>query len=269
MKLKPTALQLLHFMTLSILSVNASAVMTIRPAPDDGHQHNRRAAKIFNLTGYENSQIKFLTPNLSIRDLETSDGKISLQPTGKDNYHALFATREHKGVQESAIRYVYFNGKPTGHSPDEITFFKKFDFEIIPDPLAREHWHYKAGDDITFVIRFNNTPLSLHPVSLSTSNASVIELLTDTQGRVTFKLPDDFPETKAGDRANKAGELLIHAKYSANGKQYATWLSSDYKVNPAHWRNTELGSMVMGGGFLFGAFITGLGLKRNRKGSKK
>lgn len=256
-------------MLLCLMSLDASAIMAIRPAPMEGHQHDRRAPKVFNLTGYENSLIKFITPDLEIKLVDSADGKISIKPTGKDNYHALYATRKHDGVQETAVRYIYFNGKPTGHSPKEITFLNKSDFEIVPDPLAREHWHYKAGDEIAFVIQFKNTPLASLPVSLATSNASVLESLTDTQGRVVFVLPDDFPETIPHERANKPGELLVHAKYSDNGNQYATWLSSDYEVSPRHWRSTELGAMVLGGGFLFGAFITGLGLKRNRKEETK
>jgi len=269
MNLKQSSLRLLTGTILSIMALDVSAIMTIRPAPMKDHQHDRRAPKVFNLTGFENSQIKFITPDLQSSDIQTTDGKISLRPTGKDNYHALYALREQNGVKESAIRYVYFNGKPTGHSPSEITFLNKTDFEIIPDPLAREHWHYKAGDSIAFVIRFKNSPLASHPVSLATSNASVLKSLTDTQGRVVFTLPDDFAKTKPGKRANKPGELLIHAKHSDNNKSYATWLSSDYEVDPKHWQSTELGTLVLGGGFLFGAFITGLGLKRNNQKGKK
>ncbi|MCW9013659.1 MAG: hypothetical protein OQL06_07735 [Gammaproteobacteria bacterium] len=269
MKPQPTGSQIFLATLLCLTTLEASAIMAIRPAPAKEHQHDRRAPKIFNLTGHENSQIKFLTPDLQSSDIKSDNGQIALHPTGKDNYHALYASREHNGVQESAIRYVYFNGKPTGRSPSEITFLNKTDFEIIPDPLAREHWHYKAGDEIAFVIRFKNTPLALHPASLATSNASVLESLTDTQGRVVFVLPDDFAKTIPHARANEPGELLIHAKHADHGNRYATWLSSDYQVSPEHWQSTELGAMVVGGGFLFGAFVTGLGFKRRRKKGEK
>lgn len=269
MNLKHTSLRLLTGTMLGIMALDVSAIMAIRPVPMKGHQHDRSAPKVFNLTGFENSQIKFITPDLQSSDIETTDGKISIRATGKNNYHVLYALRNNNGVEESAIRYIPFNGKPTGHSPSEITSLNKTDFEIVPDPLAREHWHHKAGDSVAYVVRFKNRPVASLPVSLATSNSSIVKSITDKQGRVTFTLPDDFANTKPGKRANKPGELLIHAKYSDNNKAYATWLSSDYQVDPKHWQSTELGTMVLGGGFLIGAFITGLGLKRNKQKGKK
>ena len=141
--------------------MDAYAVMTIKPIPKDDHEHNRRAPKLFKLTGHENSQLKFITPDLQRKDIKTDKGRFAIKPTGKANYHALFATRLHNQVQESAIRYVYFNGKPTGHSPREITSLAKAELEIIPDPLPREHWHYKAGEKSQFYRAFSGHAASI------------------------------------------------------------------------------------------------------------
>ncbi|HEY9051784.1 MAG TPA: hypothetical protein VIQ03_09590 [Gammaproteobacteria bacterium] len=265
--------QLILCTSLVVLSSQASAIMNIRPKPVDGHQHNRNANKEFILTGVENSQVKLFTPQLESSEIKIIDNVISFKPTGKDNYHALVAQREYTDstgivTQESAIRYVYMNGKPTGRSPSELTQFIKTPLEIVPDPLPREHWHYKAGDTINFVVRFNSEILADQPVSLSTGNGTVLKGRTNIDGEISFQLPDDFPSTQAGRRNNPASELLLHTTWSHEGEKYASWLSSDYQVDPSHWRHTDLGAWITTGGFIFGAFITGLGF-RNKTASRK
>lgn len=250
---------------LSLTTLQASASLVIRPKPVDDHQHNRRAGKVFTLSGYENSTVTMLTPDLQKNELSTKDGEIKFKPTGKDNYHVLVAKRLHNNIQETAIRYVYGFGKPTGRSPSELTALNKSDLEIIPSPLPREHWHYKAAHQATFKIHFKGQAVTDTQVSLSTTNSSLLKAKTDSQGMVVFELPDDFSETRAGDRANKDGDFLVHVKHSDNKQKYATWLSADYQVDPSHWRNTQLGALVAGSGFIIGGFITGFGFRKKTK----
>ena len=251
------------------ISANASANLIIRPAPVGDHNHNRRAAKTFSLYGNDDARVQVITPDLQTYQLNAINGKLSFKPTGKDNYHVLVAKRDNNKVNETAIRYVYSFGKPTGYSPSELTAFNKSELEIIPDPLPREHWHYKAGAEAAFIVQFNGTPLASTNVSLSTSNASILSSTTNAQGRVIFKLPDDFKQTHAGNQANKPAELLLHVKHLDKKQQYATWLSAEYRVNPAHWRDTDLGLMVTGGGFIFGVLLTGLGFRKKTKNKNK
>lgn len=257
---------LLLLVVFILMSMDATAMLVFHPQAEEEHQHNnRRAAKIFQLTGYENSRVSLISPDLKQHELNANQGQVKFSPTGIDNYHALLATREHKGVQETAIRYVYSFGKPSGSSPSKLTLLTKAELEIIPDPLPREHWHYKAGHEATFLVRFRGHPLAYNSVTLFTSYASTLEATTDTQGRVLFNLPDDFPQTQKGADANPAAEMMLYARHSDNNQQYATWLSADYRANPQHWKNTQLGIIVTTGGFLFGAFMTGLGLRSNNK----
>lgn len=268
MKNKTSLKQVIFSGLLCLATLDASASLVIRPKPMDGHQHDRRAGKVFLITGHENSSVMMLTPDLQEQPLDIQNGQITFKPTGKDNYHALIVKRIHNNVEETAIRYVYGFGKPTGRSPSELTALSKSDLEIIPDPLPREHWHYKAGMQAAFIIHYKGEPVTPAKVSLSTSNASILQSNTDSQGRVVFNLPDDFAETLAGNNANKPGEILIHVKHSDNQKQYASWLSADYEVNPAHWRKTDLGIMVASGGFIFGVLMTGLGFRKEVKPTK-
>jgi len=261
--------QIIIYSLLCFITINANASLIIRPVPIDEHNHNRRAGKIFSLYGHEGSTVQMIAPDLQVQQLKPVNGKLNFKPTGKDNYHVLIAKREHNKVYETAIRYVYSFGKPTGKSPSELTAFSKSELEIIPDPLPREHWHYKAGAQATFIVHFDGVPLPSADVSLSTSNASLLSSTTDTQGRVVFKLPDDFKQTLAGNRANKPAELLLHVKHHDNQKQYSTWLSADYRVNPAHWRDTNLGVVIAGGGFIFGVLLTGLGFRTKHSEKNK
>ncbi|TNF34649.1 MAG: hypothetical protein EP315_06920 [Gammaproteobacteria bacterium] len=248
-------------------ALDASAIMTIKPKPvEAGHEQHRRAGKTFILTGHENSQITLITPDLKSITIATDNNEIRYKPTGMDNYHALVATRHHNDVIETAIRYVYSFGKPSGYSPKQLTEFSKSSLEIVPDPIPREHWHYKGGSEAAFIIRYNNKPLAATEVSLSTSNASIVKAVTDAKGRAVFALPDDFTPSKPG-RGNEFAELLVHVKHQHQNQQYATWLSADYEANPAQWRSTGTGTMVATGGFVFGALITGLGF-RNKKTSR-
>jgi hypothetical protein len=264
-----TVKQLLASLLLGGMTLQATAALVIRPVPADPHQHNRRAGKLFKLSEHQDARVTLLTPDLQSRELPMSNDRISFKPSGQDNYHVLLASRQHQGVQQTAIRYVYGFGKPTGYSPSQLTALEKAPLEIVPNPLPREHWHYRAGDRIAFVVRFQGVPIASTPVSLSTRHASILQAMTDTQGRVFFNLPDDFPETRPGRNNNPASELLVHSKYSENGKDYATWLSADYQADPRHWQHRNLGALVAGGGFIFGAFITGLGFRNNRQGGKK
>lgn len=271
MKNKYIRRQLLLASTLSLMTLDASAIMTIKPKPaEPGHEHHRGMTKIFTLTGFENSSISQITPDLNIIKLGSEQQQIPFKSMGKGNYHALVASRNHNGVEETAIRYIYGRGKPTGHSPKELTELEKSTLEIVPDPLPREHWHYKAGHEATFVVRYQYQPLPSVTVSLATSRASIVTANTDAEGRVRFTVPDDYKVEKPGRRANKPAELLLHVKHQHNDKAYATWLAADYQANPEQWKSTEMGALVATGGFIFGAFITGLGLKKStsKKGSK-
>lgn len=267
--MKPsTSVQLLFAGTLSMIAMDASAIMTIKPKPiEAGHEHHRRAGKTFILTGHENSRITLITPDLKFITIASDTNEIRYKPTGIDNYHALVATRNHNDVLETAIRYVYGFGKPSGFSPKQLTELAKSPLEIVPDPIPREHWHYKGGSEAAFIVRYNNKPLAATEVSLSTSNASIVQTVTDAKGRAVFTLPDDYTPSKPGRGGDEFAELLVHVKHRHQDQQFATWLSAEYEANPSQWRSTSTGTLVATGGFVFGAFITGLGF-RNRKTSR-
>lgn len=258
--------QLLMASALAMVTLDASAIMTIKPKPaEPGHEHHRGMGKVFTLTGFENSTVRQITPDLNTQQLGNNQQQIPFNSMGKDNYHALVASRNNHGVEETAIRYIYGRGKPTGHSPKELTELEKSTLEIVPDPIPREHWHYKAGHEAAFIVRYQQQPLAAAAISLSTSRGSIVNANTDSQGRVMFTVPDDYQVDKPGRRENKPAELLVHVKHQDTDKRYATWLSADYEANPQQWKSTQMGIFVAAGGFIFGTILTGLGRKTSNK----
>ncbi len=258
--------QLLLAATLAMMSLDASAIMAIKPKPvEPGHEHHRGMGKVFTLTGFENSTVTQITPDLKLKKLGTNQKQIPFKSMGKDNYHALVASRINNGVEESAIRYIYGRGKPTGHSPKALTQLEKSTLEIVPDPIPREHWHYKAGHEAAFIVRYQQQPLASVSVSLATDRASIVNATTDAHGRVVFTVPDDYQVDKPGRRENKPAELLVHVKHEDNDQHYASWLSADYEANPKQWKSTQMGVFVAAGGFIFGTILTGLGRKTSNK----
>lgn len=261
-----TGKQLMLASALAMMTLDASAIMAIKPKPvEPGHEHHRGMGKVFLLTGHENSTVTQITSDLNVKQLATNQKEIPFKSMGKDNYHALVASRNNNGVEETAIRYVYAFGKPTGHSPKELTELEKSTLEIVPDPIPREHWHYKAGHQAAFIVRFKQQPLAAASISLATDRASIVNATTDAQGRVVFTVPDDYQVDKPGRRENKPAELLVHVKHQDNDQRYASWLSADYEANPKQWKSTQMGVFVAAGGFIFGTILTGLGRKTSNK----
>lgn len=211
------------------------------------------------IAGSEGAEIRLWRPDLRTLPLKVEHGSITIPKTGMDNYHAIVAEKDWGNLRETVIRYEYLRGKPSERSPSELTAAEKATFEIVPEPLPREHQHFFGGTSWTFLIRFKGRPLGARGAILETSNGSRLEAVSSPGGRVTFTLPDDFAGIVPGERDPRAAEFQVTAEHRADGIVYQTMLSAEYRVSPAHWRSTPMGLGVMALGFL-----VGIGLKRGR-----
>ncbi len=206
----------------------------------------------------EATQIRMVMPTLVQRPLVSdSEGKVSVPSSGLDNYHLLKAVRRSPEVVETALRYRYFNGKPSGYSPQMLLDAQQAQLEIIPAPLPREHARYETGKYAEFIVRFNGEPLVNQPLSLVTGNGSRLELKSGVGGRVRVAMPDDFDEVNPGQRANRPAEFLLSVEKAHQGVSHVTTLSAPYHVNPNHWRSTWGGLAAMGFGFIGGLLWLG------------
>lgn len=213
----------------------------------------------------ESTNIRLVMPTLVQRPLMVDgEGEVAVPSSGLNNYHLLKAVRTSEGRVESALRYRYFNGKPSGYSPQMLLDAEQSALEIIPAPLPREHARYQSGKFAEFIVSFNGEPLVNQPLTLVTSNGSNLELKSGVGGRLRIAMPEDFDEVKPGRRANRPAEFLLSVERSRDGVSHVTTLSAPYYVNPKHWRSTWGGLAAMGFGFVGG--LMWLGRVRREEG---
>ena len=241
---------------LMFLTGMVQAALVWQPVPKKpGKPPSRMAPKPFVLNqAVEHAML--WKPDLQVKPIKPMRGQFPVRMTGMDNYHALVAEhRPDENTLESAVRYLYLRGKPSGNSPSRVTGAVKTPFDIMPAPLPREHRRYHANHDAVFVLRFEGKPLANTPITLSTANGSNLQLVSDRVGAVRFTLPDDFVETKPGRKNNRPAEFVLTSKIERNGRTYRTSLSAPYHVDPGHWQSFELGLMVLGVGFVSGLVV--------------
>lgn len=224
------------------------------PAAHGGHGHGRTPE--VHLRDSEGAALLLWTPELESRPAESGQGgRVAVRPTGINSYHALVATREQEGLTEVALHYLYFNGRPADKTPSALVQKEKAVLEIVPDPLPREHWRYLSGAPVRFLLRYRGEPLPHHPVSLYTSNGTLLEGRTGADGRWSASLPDDFTGVRPGRRNNRPGDFVVRTALETAGRAYRTTLNASYSVNPSHWQSMGLGGAVLAGGFLTGLVV--------------
>lgn len=224
-------------------------------APTQQQHQNRRGPKQFMLANGEGAVIKLWKPDLSTQPIESKQGSITIPSTGVDNYHAVVAVKDWGYLKEAVIRYAYMRGKPSGQSSTKLTAAQKTEFEIVPNPIPREHSHYASDQEWAFILRFKEKPIPNLPVVMETANGSRIEGISDEKGMVRLHIPDDFPNVIAGERDRRTAEFSLSAEYKSDGITYQTMLSAEYRVNQQHWQALSLGIAVTAFGMLAGGFL--------------
>ncbi|MEN8180623.1 MAG: hypothetical protein ABFS39_18655 [Pseudomonadota bacterium] len=235
--------------------------------PAAQHQHRRGPKKLL-LENADGASITYWKPDLTTQPLEASHGHITLPSSGMDNYHAVVVEKDWGDSVEALIRYEYLRGKPSHRSPAELAGAQKTRFEIVPDPIPREHYRYHSNQAWGFILRLDGQPVAETKVILQTGHGSLVEGVTDHAGLVSLLIPDDFPDIQAGERDERSADFRVKAETLADGIRYQTELSAEYRVNPAHWQSFGWGLTVAGLGFLVGGFIGRVG-KRNNKGKRR
>lgn len=227
--------------------------------------HHQRGAKSFQLENGDSATITLYKPDLSTASLSSEMGNVIMPATGVNNYHALVAEKDWGDHKEAIIHYEYMFGRPSHQSPAKLIEAEKTEFEIVPDPLPREHFRYQSMQEWGFLVRYKGEYLSNQPLTLITSHGTQQTLISDHNGRVSFQIPDDFPDLKAGIRDKRIAQFTISSEYLKDNITYSTQLFADYHVNPSHWQSTQLGLLVLGIGFLAGGY---LGQNIKRRGEK-
>lgn len=217
-------------------------------------QHHRGEKRI-NLENADGATITLWKPDLSTQPLSLNHGGVTIPMTGMDNYHAIVAEKDWGNHKEAVIRYEYRFGPPSKQSPSRLAGEQKTEFEIVPDPIPREHYRYHSQQTWGFLVRFNGRPVNDHEVRLQTDNGTQLSATSDPNGRVSFQIPDDFPGVIEGNRDKRISQFTVSSEFQQDDRRYTTQLNADYRINPVHWQSTRLGLLVVGIGFLAGGFL--------------
>jgi len=267
-KIYPVACALIFSLQASVPDVVAQTAAGPESEPErtaGQQQPPRRGPKKFMLANSEGAVIRLWKPDLTSLPLTVEQGSITLPRTGVDNYHAVIVEKDWGYLKEALIRYEYMHGKPSGHSTSELTAVEKTAFEIVPDPVTREHQHYHSDQSWNFFLRFKGTPAADIPVTLQTSHGSRVNTVSDSEGKISLHIPDDFPDIKKGERDRRTAEFSISAEVTDAEVTYQTVLNAEYRVNPSHWQSLGMGVAVTGFGMLAGAFIGRIGRSEPRR----
>jgi hypothetical protein len=238
---------MITFLALALCSWTANAEV-----PMAATEHSHGTATAINSAIQSPTAIRYYLPDLSMQVLETK----TPPRIGWEGFYALVVEQADNNSIKSEVRYSHKNGRPFSAHPADLFALQKTALEIEPTPHPAEHASYHAGKSWTFLVRLNGQPQPNIPVQFKTDNGTDITLLTDTDGKVSITLPDDFTEVKPGYRANAPAEFTLTAI-----KQHDTTLLQSsfvglYEVSPSHWQSLYGGIAMACFGVLLGVFVT-------------
>ena len=199
--------------------------------------------------------------------LEMAGAKLDRPASG--GFHWLSA-REEQADKVLVASTVYFYGERGAKDPTAMFMQQKHELEIIPQPFPREHSRYRADESWKFLTRFNGNPLPNQKVVLETQNGTKTELVSDAQGVITVRLPDDFKaeeeqkETGKHSRGMPGSDFVLVTEHAEGGKIYLTAFNSSYGKNAFDKR-----SLAMGLGFTLLGMVGAVPLLRQRKAGQK
>jgi hypothetical protein len=162
------------------------------------------------------------------------------------NYHWVVARQEAEGEVRVASTAWYFSNP--GPAPTELLLQPKYELEIAPQPLPREHSGYREAEEWRFQVRWNGAPLANQTVTLETEFGSRSSYVSDSQGVVVALLPRDFREQKgkpAGEEAMmgpRRAKFVLGTEHEADGKRYLTAFNYTYSPDPERTRSLGWGA---------------------------
>ena len=223
---------------------------------------SRHGKEIYTLSKNESAKVTFIDSQLKEKVLPIEEGGVALPRGMFDNYHALVAEYQNGAHYESAITYIYRHGRPSNVSPVDLTNLKKAAFEIVPDPLAREHDRYTGSKSYRFWLKQAGQPVG-GLLTLQSANGTTKEFTVNAKGYVDVTLPNDFKNVSSDRSGNMPSIFTLHASYQNEGKTYESTLTQQYWVNPNdYWRSEPYGVAVALLGFGLGVFF----MRRTQRG---
>ena len=229
-------------------------------------EHSPKPKTLYILkNAHKEIQSKYYFADLEVKDVKLKGDILKFPRSPYGSFQALIVTSDNDEVYKSAVRYVYGHGKPSKVSPSKLTHMDKLPFEIIPNPLHREHNRYYSDKKYDFLLRFDGVALANQDIFVRIDNNDKKIATTDKNGAFFIKLDDTFTNVKADRKANKPKEFILYTKYNNNAKEYITSFTYIYNVNPTnYWRSIPAGLIVMALGMGFGLLL----YRKIKKGKK-
>ncbi|MDO8891290.1 MAG: hypothetical protein Q7V00_05550 [Sulfurimicrobium sp.] len=185
------------------------------------------------------------------------------------NYYWVAARQEKDGEVIVASTPYYF-GEP-GPAPTRLLLEQKYELEIIPQPLPREHGAWRESEKWQFLLRFNGQPLANKALRMETEFGTRTAFTSDGKGMVTVLFPRDFKpaEKTPGQGGHSHGprraKFVLAAEHDDGGKHYLTSFNYTYSADPD--RNRDL---LAGLGFgVFGMLLAAPLLRRKKAENNK
>jgi hypothetical protein len=183
------------------------------------------------------------------------------------NYHWLQAgERGQFGIVTASTAQYFANPGP---APTAMLQLVKADLEIVPQPLPREHWRYRAGETWDFLVRFHGKPLPDAGVRLETSGGTQKVFRSDAKGMVHVTFPDDVTATTGRHggghdhgRGDQNSFVLAVGLTDAGGQYYLTGFNHVYGAAADAGRSLPIG---IGFAALGGLIALPLTLRRKEK----
>lgn len=180
------------------------------------------------------------------------NGGFTLSAGKVGNYHWVQAVEDSPLGMVTASTAHYFSNP--GPAPTAMLQLPKADLEIVPQPLPREHWRYRAGETWAFLVRFRGQPMANMGVRLETSGGTQQVFRTDAQGMARVSFPADVDEAapKGGHDHGRGGQnrfVLAVGHTDASGRYFLTAFNHVYSAAADAGRSLPagLGFLALGG----------------------
>ncbi|MBZ0104803.1 MAG: hypothetical protein K8H84_04145 [Sulfuricella denitrificans] len=180
------------------------------------------------------------------------------------NYYWVSARQEGNG-QVTVASTPYYFGEP-GPAPTRLLLEQKYELEIIPQPLPREHGAWRESEKWRFMLRFNGQPLANKALRMETEFGSKTSFTSDEKGMVTVLFPRDFkPVDKKAEQGGhshgpRRAKFVLAAEHDDGGKHYLTAFNHTYSADAERGKN-----LLAGVGFgVFGMLLASPLLRRRK-----
>lgn len=185
------------------------------------------------------------------------------------NYHWVSAREATEG-KVTVASTVYAFGNP-GAAPTALLLQRKYELELIPQPLPREHGAWRESEKWQFLLRFDGRPLANHSVKMETEFGTRTAFVSDEKGVVTVLFPRDFkpvdqkPGQGGHDHGPRRAKFVLAAEHDDGSSHYLTAFNYTYSADAERGR-----SLLAGAGFgLFGMLLAAPLLRRKQASSDR